>query len=81
MHHMLISSIHTLMKTLEATTDSARRRARRLIEKVLLCRPAAFNQHEHALLEQLKNALTAQAPIDRKPVSMPEYSGWSPLGI
>lgn len=34
---MLINIMLTIMKTIEATTDSARRRARRLIDTFLRC--------------------------------------------
>jgi hypothetical protein len=73
-------TINSIMKAIEATTDSARRRARRLIEAFQRC-GTALTPEQQVLLGQLKRTLDDMRISNQPPVSPPDFSGWAPLGI
>lgn len=54
----MLQTLNIIMKTIEATTDSVRRRARRMIESFLRC--AALTPEQQVLLGQLKRTLEAK---------------------
>lgn len=77
---MLINTMSIIMKAIEATTDSARRRARRLIEAFLRC-GAVLTPQQQVLLAELKSTLDTNCTSGVPIASPPDFVGWSPLGI
>ncbi len=68
------------MKAINANTDNARRRARRVIEAFLRS-GAALTPQQQGLLAELKRSLDVTRISNQTPVSQPDFGGWAPLGI
>lgn len=76
----MLHTLNVIMNAIESTTESTRRRARRLIEAFLCC-DAALTPQQQVLLGQLKRTLDVNNISNVPPVPPPDFEGWAPMGL